>query len=384
MDAKAMKINFSVDSKGEGPPSKSRKLDDHFSVSLLVPEPKLNGKSAVFTIEHSVRVKDSRPVHDSRVLFKHEFKVKSNQEKTVRVPRKILERGLFNYQGEQINVHCFGRLVVNENLIFKDPSVEEDLPSEVLKKPAVKTDADELIEPKDVFSLVKNFNAIPAANKLAFIGLLIVALPIMGLNMVIGIHDQGVPESQTWLYSHRDSDGDAQSPFLTALMGSGTIGFLVWLRMRKHLGKYMTFRLKSRSGKISPGSKHLISDLVSGIPRADLKDVTLRIVACNLESGQYVRGSGSNERTVSFSSPVRGVLLYSKKVKLIPKNQPVENYFQDSISFDPMFKALYPRNKVSGTHGLDVYWEVQLLLDDFVDQELVGRNSFRNKDFFSA
>ena len=99
-----MKINFSVDSKGEGPPSKSRKLDDHFSVSLLVPEPKLNGKSAVFTIEHSVRVKDSRPVHDSRVLFKHEFKVKSNQEKTVRVPRKILERGLFNYQGEQINV----------------------------------------------------------------------------------------------------------------------------------------------------------------------------------------------------------------------------------------------------------------------------------------
>ena len=50
-----------------------------------------------------------------------------------------------------------------------------------------------------------------------------------------------------------------------------------------------------------------------------------------------------------------------------------------------MFKILYPPNQVSSTHGLFVHWEVQLLLDDFVDQELVGSpQRFRRGDFFTS
>tara|TARA_B100001013_G_scaffold87530_1_gene48365 strand:- start:2932 stop:4047 length:1116 start_codon:yes stop_codon:yes gene_type:complete len=371
-----MDINFTFDSK---------KADDHFTAALVVSNPEFNGKHAIFTIEHEVEVKDSSPVHDSRELFKHVFKVKSNRQETVRIPRRILDKSFFTYEGEKIEVRCFGKLSVNDKLIFEDTSVQKDLPSPPLEKPAVDSDVDELIEPKDVFSMIKNFNAIPAANKLAFIGLLLVALPIMGLNMVVGIHDQSSPESQTWLYSHRDSDGDAQSPFLNALFGSGAIGVAIWLCMRRQLGKYMNFRFKSIPGPINRQTEHLVSDLVSGTSRANLKNVTLRIVACNLEMGQYRRGSGSNRRTVSFSHPVRGVLLYSKKVKLIPKKEPVENYFEDSMSFEPMFKALYPANEVSGSHGLSIYWELQLLQDDFVDQELVGNTGlFRRKDFYSS
>jgi hypothetical protein len=88
---------------------------------------------------------------------------------------------------------------------------------------------------------------------------------------------------------------------------------------------------------------------------------------------------------VSFSTPVRGVLLYSKKVTLIPKNQPVENYFRDLMLFEPMFKALYPPSEVSESHGLFIYWEVQLIHNDFVDQELAGDTAhFRREDFFTA
>ena len=104
-----------------------------------------------------------------------------------------------------------------------------------------------------------------------------------------------------------------------------------------------------------------------------------------MEKEKYVRGSGSNQRTVSFSIPVRGVLLYSKKVTLIPKNQPVENHFRDSMSFEPMFKVLYPPSEVSESHGLFIYWEVQLIHNDFVDQELAGDTvHFRREDFFTA
>ena len=37
------------------------------------------------------------------------------------------------------------------------------------------------------------------------------------------------------------------------------------------------------------------------------------------------------------------------------------------------------------THGLDIYWEVQLLTDEFVDQELEGPTGrFREVDFYTV
>ena len=380
-----MDINFAFDSK---------KTREGLTATLAIHEPRFLGKKAAFTIEHVVKVNDHRPVNDSKVLFKHKFTVDSKRERVVKIPQRILDKHLYTYTGQEIRIRCFGKLTVNDKLIFKDSSVQEDLPAKALKKPSVSRNAQELIEPKDVFSLIKNFRAIPIGSKLAFIGLMLIALPVMALNTYVGIHDQMSSESATWVYSHYDSDGDPESPFLNSLVGSGGIGFAIWLAMRKKLRNYMTFRLRGLPGKIDPKAEYLVSDLIQGKSRADLKDVTLRIVACNLEKGQYVRGSGSTRRTISFSEPSRGVLLYSKTVALIPKSRKsvwsssdgrVENHFQDSFSFEPMFKILYPPNQVSSTHGLFVHWEVQLLLDDFVDQELVGSpQRFRRKDFFSS
>ena len=97
-----------------------------------------------------------------------------------------------------------------------------------------------------------------------------------------------------------------------------------------------------------------------------------------------MRGSGSTRRKVSFSHPLQGVLLYEKSVSLIPAKQLVENYFQGTVDFAPMFDALYPPNVISDTHGLYVYWEIQLLLDKLVDQELKGPiDKMAIADFFS-
>jgi len=215
--------------------------------------------------------------------------------------------------------------------------------------------------------------------------LLVVGLVVIVVNMLIGVHDQFSPEHATYFYSHFDSDGDGSSPLVKALGGCGAIGAAIWFAIRRQLRKYMTFGLKPISKSVTRQSEHAVSDLFYGVSRTDLKDVTLRIVACNMEKGQYVRGSGSNRRTVSFSTPVRGVLLYSKKVTLIPKNHSVENHFRDSMSFEPMFKVLYPPNEVSESHGLFIYWEIQLIHNDFVDQEVAGKTAnFRREDFFTA
>ena len=121
-----------------------------------------------------------------------------------------------------------------------------------------------------------------------------------------------------------------------------------------------------------------IERLVHGLARVALNNVTLRVVACNLERGQYMRGSGSNQRRVSFSKPIQGVLLYKQKAKTIPRKQPVENYFPGDVAFKTMFDGLYPPAEVSGTHGLFVYWEVQLLVD-----KLVGSvTGLSEEDFF--
>ena len=149
----------------------------------------------------------------------------------------------------------------------------------------------------------------------------------------------------------------------------------------------MTFRFNFKSAlkNVNRESAVNVGQLIAGSSRVDLFDATLRVVACNLEKGQYVRGSGSNRRTISFSNPSRAVLLYSKRVPIITEGTPIGTYFNEEFRFEPMFKALYPRQMVSDEHGLDLAWEVQLIVNDFVDQELQGDpNAFLQKEFYEA
>ena len=70
---------------------------------------------------------------------------------------------------------------------------------------------------------------------------------------------------------------------------------------------------------------------------------------------------------------------------MITRGTPIDSYFNQEFSFEPMFKSLYPRQMVSSEHGLDLAWEVQLIVDDFVDQELQGNpNAFLQEEFYEA
>ena len=126
-------------------------------------------------------------------------------------------------------------------------------------------------------------------------------------------------------------------------------------------------------------------ELLSGVSRVELRDVIVRIVACNMELGQYKRGSGSKERTVSFSHPVRAVILYDRRIALIPAGARVQDHFDGECAFASMFKALYPPQRVGESHGLSVHWEVQLIHDRLIDQEIVcDSGCFVWEDFLKA
>ena len=48
-----------------------------------------------------------------------------------------------------------------------------------------------------------------------------------------------------------------------------------------------------------------------------------------------------------------------------------------------MFKSSI-QQMVSSEHGLDLAWGVQLIVDDFVDQELHGDEPFVQEEFYEA
>ena len=365
--------------------------DGGLIVRINYNDPDLAGKSAVLSVNRTVTVKDSRPVHGSKTLTKMNLTLKPNGHQVKISPENLKSIGsAFPYSGHKIKIETLVELKVDDSIIpYMDTVVKRGmcgyLGSKAPKRAKVSNNAKELIDPKDSFKFFKNLSALPVHNQIATLGFLIVGGILIVANFFVGLHDQMAPDHMVWLYDHYDNDGDSSSPLMKALTGCGAIGVGIWLGMRKQLRKYMTFRFKAKLSKVNRESTVNVGELIAGSSRVDLFDATLRVVACNLEKGQYVRGSGSNRRTVSFTHPTRAVLLYSKRIPMITKGTPIDSYFNQDFSFEPMFKSLYPRQMVSSERGLDLAWEVQLIVNDFVDQELQGDpNAFLQEEFYEA
>lgn len=327
--------------------------------------------SARLELVQRVKVHDSRGIHQEKTVWSSELSLDSRR---LRRAIDAGNLGAYTYRGRMIDLELQIRVVVDDGILF-DTTVTETVERALGGKPSVSNDSKQLIEPKDAFQFFANLKAIRARDQFLVLLLSVVAAVLIAANTLVGVHDQFSPEGRTYLYSHRDSDGDSSSPLVNSLTGSGALGALVWFAMRKRLRRYMSFHLTSFSSAIRRGDQFQVSQLCAGAPRIDLERVTLRVVACNMEKGQYKRGSGTNERTVSFSEPARAVLLYEKEVARIEAGSLVQFFFPETITFDPMFTTLYPPIRLGSSHGLAVHWEIQLLHPEFVDQELVGPSS---------
>jgi len=354
--------------------------NSHAKVTINTFDTDQLGKEATFTLFFGVDVKDSRPVNSSKVLFEKNITL-SAEPIVFDIP--LNKKNIFTYKGHKIDICLTSHITLARPIIFDKKIKEKHFIPNKHKPQQAQARAASVIEPDDRFDLMKNINAIPYINRMFVFLLMIVGGIIIAVNTFIGAHDQMVPETSTWLYSHRDSDGDSTSPLMTSLTASGALGAGVWYLIKQNLKKYMVFIFKMRLPKIAPNTQYQLKDFITGRPRVDLKNFKIRVVAANMEKGQYRRGSGTSERTVSFNEPGRAIMLYEVPIGILHRNQNLVDILPDeTFDFDKMYKNLFPPEEISKNHGLELRWEIQLLHKDLIDQELIGKNQYFNENDF--
>lgn len=359
---------------------RTEKILDSVRFLIEVYDPALLGRPAKFSLLRKVEVNDSRPVNASDEPLRREIASLSTRNE-VMVAKEELQ--FYSYNGSKVRISLTAELKIDDSILF-DTAITQDQEIALGMKPGVTENAKEMVEPSDAFNFITNFNAIPPKNKMITAVLMMAALVVIGVNSLIGLHDELSPDSAIWFYDHRGSKG-SESPLFKSLVGSGGVGLAIWLAIRRQLRKYMTLEIAPLPQRIKPSDSIRAASLVRGRSRVQLDDALFRVVACNFEKGQYKRGSGTKVRTVSFKEPTRAVVLYERRLASIPADTAVEGYLDGEVKFEPMFRSLYPPQEIGTSHGVAVHWEVQLLHPQLVDQELVGSTEcFTCSDFMEG
>ena len=78
--------------------------DGGVMADILLYDQKLVGKKASFSVQKFVKVKDSRPVHDSDVLTQLDFKIKSGKHQ-IKIPAKVIKSAVsYPFSGKKITI----------------------------------------------------------------------------------------------------------------------------------------------------------------------------------------------------------------------------------------------------------------------------------------
>lgn len=356
-------------------------------LQVWVRDPDLVGKRARLVVAQRAKVKRSSPVHREKTLFEHDLVLGHGQNR-VELGGRL--DGAFIYVGEDLDLELTGTLKVDDGVLF-DTSVEIDL-SRVCRLPprsAAKETAKAVHSPRDRFDFFANLRAIPPAARAKVLWLLIVGVPIVVGNALLGTRDQFVPESRVWFYDHSDSDGESESPLMKALMGSGAAGAAIWALVVAQLRRYMTFSATRPDAHVRRDTRWQPAAMVSGQARVPLQQSTLRVVAYNREHGQYTKTekNGKSNRTVTkdFVSDACGVVLYQRLLPHVPANVDLKGYLDGEAELRGVFESLYPPTMLGDKHGLSIQFEVQLLHPEYVDQEVVlGAVTLDAEDFYRS
>ena len=355
--------------------------DHTVAVDCDIPEEHI-GRKATFTVHAVAEVQDSDPKDSEKSIFSRSFRVE-NTRVTFELPFKKVRS--YAFKGSNIHIVWKVKLKIDDGIIL-DTTYKKDF-SCPLSKPSQKEDAARLIDPRDRSYYATNLGARTSAEQMQFLvvwvgGIFLLAMITFGV-LVIDL-------KMSFFTNKGILTGIAF--FVDCLV---VVGMYMWTRVllrgfltfnRSYLANIGSMDKVSALKKVDRDTLVSLRDLVQGRCRVDLKDVTLRVVACNMEKGQYYRGSGSDRSTVDFSEPIQAILLFEQKVDHIAAGTSIREHFSGEFGFAAMFDYLYPPNRISANHGIDVYWEVQLLVRHLIDQELVGpvSNRFRYEDFFQA
>ena len=347
--------------------------------TLVLEDGRYSGREATLSMRTQVDVTRSGGVdaNEQRTLL--QFRI-AGRETPLELPAEACER--FGYSGDSITIASTIRVQVEGETVLEG-SVDDFRDVRVGRRPQGENAA-ELIEPSDKFSILDNLRALPPQNRLKAVAIMLVGSLFIAVNSFVGVHDQFVPESRTWFYDHRGSDG-SESPVEKSLFGSGAAAAALWVALRAQLRRYMSIALVAGFATPRRGTRIDARQLLRGKARVALEQVRVRVVAANRELGKYTERSGTRTRTVTFQNPVHAVVLYDTFLPHVPAHAPIESYLSGEVDFAQMFASLYPPLRVGSEHGIDLVWEAQLLHPKFVDQEVMGPvDGLRFADFLDG
>jgi hypothetical protein len=307
----------------------------------------------------------------------------------------------YDYHGREIAIRLSLRLTDAKGKVLAETRLRDEETGLLASRPKLAENPEALMNHEDRYSFFANLRALPLGSQMAVAVLGFGLWLLAGVNVLIGAHDQWVAEPQLsqmerlnleiegrhdelkrvratpYLYGK----GTRQVPIVDSAQNSIMISLLAWFLVRQRLPRYGDFHLFLLLPPLRPGTRIAARRLVRGRSRVDLFDLTVRVVAANVEC--WKRKPGGGEKTdKEIRSPVRAVRLYERNVPYVPAGSPLGDFLKDDVDFTPMFRALYPPLMVTATHGLELDWQVQLLHPELVDQVLPGPTSMlRFRDF---
>lgn len=310
-------------------------------------------RECTFKLMRRVVVHDDRPANASEVLFQQRVVWESGR---CQVPVSLSRIEAYTYSGVSIDVKLEATLHIDDGAIFDTELTSEyDLP--LANKPQVRQDVRQIIHPADLYSFFDNFSALPAFSQVKIVA-------VMMITAIVGMVGFGAAILLESIYV-------AAATFTVSAM----VFAVLYSRVKKRLKNYLERRGGLHRLPIVPGEPVRMDQLLDARATIDIDEITLRVVAVNMECGLYKRGQGTRVRMVGFRSPVRGLVLYERTIRDISKGDSLSEHLRgDLVYFDEMFEFLYPPNRVSRDHGVDIRWEAQILHEHFVDHEILGSN----------
>ena len=347
-----------------------------------------------------LEVRDPSGIDEDRTLHKQRL-VPGTGAVDALLPKDL---AAFDYHGQQIALRLTLRLTDVTGKTLAELRLRTEEGGLVGTRPKLAESPQALMNPEDKYSFFANVMALPMSQRLSVLGLTSVLWLAAATNLAVGAHDQFRAEAPltemqrlNLTLAHRNDElarprvqpffytkGRRRLPMLDAVKLSLSLALLAALMSQRNLPRYGDFHIFERLPALRPGTRIALRRLLRGKSHADLYNVTVRVVAANLECWRRKAGRGEKQEK-EIRTAVRAVKLYEKNLAYVPAGTPLGDVLKDEVDFTPMFRALYPPLIVSEGHGLDLAWQVQLLHPEFVDQILPGPTSgLRFADFLEG
>ncbi|MEO0601432.1 MAG: hypothetical protein AAF211_08355, partial [Myxococcota bacterium] len=309
-------------------------------------DPSVVGREATVEVVHTVTVHDSRPVNESQVIWSDTVTLEATD---LILPITLSSPVRYAWDGPQVTVDVVVTLKFPSSGWFSSDEVLAQAVAGLPRLARGRESSDpQLMEPKDTWSFELAVQSLgPAARQKVATQLgLFVAGSVAGLTFAL------------WT-------GWCMLLFVW-VVGSLIGGKIVYDRVMEELRGYAQLAW-GFVPPLDPESVVPLRKLLDGVPRIDIERPILRIVACNVERGQYKRGSGTDVRTVSFEEPVGVVVLYESEIPRWTEGTPLSEAFVGEVDFGVAFRELAPPQSVGPDHGIGLRWEAHLIVPDLVD-----------------